>query len=107
MPKKKKERKISMLVDGKPMEIPKEDIPKDVASLLQKLLEKREPFILVIMPLREKGYLLSSPEVVLSSPFDVLLLEAKTQHSIIDLFDEIILLRSKIREQYEKPVYVS
>jgi len=107
MLKKKQGRSINILVNGKPVEYSDKDIVKEFSSIISELLEKREPFVLIVVPLRGESRMLSSPEVFLSSPLDVLLLEAKTQRSVIELFDEIISLRSKLGENLRRPHYVS
>ena len=112
--KKQEQRKTSMLANGRYVEYSEEDIVKEFSSILSELLEKREPFVLIITPLKERGYLVSSPEIVLLSPLDVFLLEAKAHRAVIDLFDEIVSIRSKLetigsklKEYHKKPNYIS
>ena len=109
--KGKKQRKISLVADGKCVEYTEEELINEFASTLSELLDKKEPFILIITPLKGKCYSISSPEVMLLLPQDVLLLEAKSHRSVIELFDEIISIRSKLEEYYKeyhkKPHYIS
>jgi len=102
----KKKPLIGVYADGKYIQVSEEDLVKEFTSIVSKLLEKREPFVLIVEPLKGKGYVLASPEVACVSPLDVLLLEAKTQRSVIELFDKVISVRSKLRGKSQKPSYI-